>query len=1141
MDNKSVDNGGYDLAPWPLYQLLLTLPTPAMIVQVSDGQLLCANDHFCQLLDLGTEPIESLAITRFIDPTVWSVLCQALLQHQCLPNYELKLQSVTGQQLWGVLSLQLLVPPEFLAPRLTGPLVLGIVQETTCARRLEQALQHHLSGSAIAGHLPMLIYQYPAESQGLYCVSGEIQAVLGSASETENSFTCNLLDVIHPDDRHQVQTCHHQALTTTGRYRLDYRILMPTGEMKWVQDQGQMTLQADQTPILQGIWLDVTGYKQAEQKSRLLHQLMQAIGDAPSFEAALGLILEQVCQATGWDFGEVWVPNTKALALELLPTWYGRPELPQLKPFRQASLNYAFGWGMGLPGQVWQTQQPQWFSDASVEPAFVRAPLAQEYGIKAGFGVPVLANHTIVAVLVFFMRRAHLRDPHLLQLVSTLAQELGQSLQRKQRHETARQVEQALQESQRQLQRLIDALPGMFFRAENQPGWPLSYLSEGCKTLTGYGIDEFLHTPHQFYDHLIHPSDRPSVRQAIASALANQTPYVVEYRIRTKTGARKWVWEKGHGVYHEGQATHIEGFITDITDRKAAEEALAAAEDKYRSIFENALEGIFQTTPNGQYLDANPALARIYGYDSPADLIANLTDIEHQLYVDESQRQDFRQLMQAQGVVVGFEAQVYRRDRSIIWITESAHAVTDEMGEVVYYEGLVMDITDQKRAEAELHQRAFYDPLTALPNRELFARRLTQALHRSQTDADYEFAVLFLDLDRFKVINDSLGHLVGDQLLVALARRLETCLRPQDTVARIGGDEFTILLDEVQELAQAQAVADRIEAALQQSFHLEEHEIFTSTSIGIVWSKPQTYSAGNLYLSAEDLLRDADTALYAAKARGKGCSQLFNPAMHQGAIEQFNQETELHRALEADELRVYYQPIYQLQTHQLYGFEAQLYWQHPQDGLLAVADFLSLADETHLSIPLYRWFLNRTCQDLQNWTAQTAALARMSHLKFHIHCFSHQILHTHWIDCLHQTAQVWGVDPRCFRLEVADGFWRQENRCLEQQLAQLEHHQLELCIHDFGLGVTSFHVLHRQPLAALRLNASLIEPLEGHEHQRNILRIMTVLAHHLQMETLATGVISPTQRDYLRQLGCHYGQGELFKPPLPLQSAQALV
>ncbi|MGB0560722.1 MAG: EAL domain-containing protein [Spirulinaceae cyanobacterium] len=1134
-----MENCGCNLEGWPLHELLLNLPTPAMIAQVSEGQLLCANDHFCQLLGLGPEPRESLALTHFIEPAVWSLLCQALLQHHTLSNYELKLQSLSGQPLWGVLSLQLLTPPEGLAQTLSEPLVLGVVQETTCARRLEQAFQHHLSGAAIAGHLPMLIYQYPAPSQDAYWVTGDTQAVLGYAPtepphEPEKGISCNLLAIVHPDDIQQVQTYHQQALTEPGRYRLDYRVLTPKGELKWVQDQGQMTLNADQTPILQGIWLDVTGYKQAEQESRLLHQLIRAIGDAPGFTAALGLILEQVCKTTGWDLGEVWVPNTAGTALELLPTWYGRPELPQLEPFHQASLNCTFAWGQGLPGRVWQTQQSQWFSDASTDPTFVRAPLAQEYGIKAGFGVPVLADGVVVAVLVFFMRRAHLRDPHLLQLVATLASELGQSLQRKQRHEAARQMEQALRESQNQLKRLIDSLPGMFFRAENQPGWPLSYLSEGCKAITGYGVNEFLHAPHQFYDHLIHPSDRAPVRQAIAAALVDQTPYVVEYRIRTKAGARRWVWEKGHGIYQGGQATHFEGFITDITDRKLAEEALVAAEDKYRSIFENALEGIFQTTPNGQYLDANPALARIYGYDSPADLMDNLTDIEHQLYVDESQRQAFQDLMQEQGVVVGFEAQVYRRDRSIIWITESAHAVTDDTGKVIYYEGLVMDITDQKQAEAELHQRAFYDPLTALPNRALFARRLTQALHRSQTEEDYEFAVLFLDLDRFKVVNDSLGHLVGDQLLVAIARRLETCLRPQDTVARIGGDEFTILLDDVQELAQAQTVANRIELSLQQSFHLEAHEIFTSTSIGIVWSKPQAYLVDNLYLSAEDLLRDADTALYAAKARGKGCSQLFNPAMHQGAIEQFNQETELHRALEADELTVYYQPIYQLKTEQLYGFEAQLYWQHPEDGLLPVADFLALADETHLSIPLYRWFLARTCQDLQHWRARPAAL------KFHLHCFSSQILHTPWLDCLRQTSQDSGVNPSCFRLEVADGFWRQEHRYLEQQLAQLERHQLELCIHDFGLGVTSFQVLHQSPLSALRLNASLIEPLETHEHQRNILRIMTVLANHLQMETLATGVTNLTQRDYLRQLGCHYGQGELFSSPLPLATAQAL-
>ncbi|NEO85166.1 MAG: EAL domain-containing protein [Spirulina sp. SIO3F2] len=1125
------------------HQLLHLLPTPVVVARLGDGQLLCANDHFRQLLGLGTQSLIALQFEHLIEPTVWPILQQAVRQHHCLLNYELKLHSFNGQALWGILSLQLLLQADSTA----DPLFIGVVQETTCARRLEQALQHHFPSQAIAQHLPVLFYQFPAESGRHYWVSGEVEALTGeyrANHEPQALMALELLAWVHPDDRLKTQRLHQQALAEHSNYCVDYRIMTTHNEIKWVQDQGHVVYQDDNRPILQGIWLDVTAYKWAEQESRLLHQLMQAISNAPNFDAAMGLVLEQVCQIAGWDFGEVWVPDGDCTTLELAPIWHRRHELPQLEAFRQASLAFRFEWGVGLPGRVWQTRQSQWFPDASTEPLFVRAALAQTYGLKAGFGVPILADDDVVAVLVFFMRWEQLRDPQLLRLVATLASELGQSLQRKQQAQAAHEMEQALQESQRQLKSLIDALPGMFFRAENQPGWPLSYLSEGCADLTGYAVEEFLNTPHQFYDHLIHPSDRDRVQTAIRAALSQRTPYVVEYRIRTKTGIRKWVWEKGHGVYgdnqnEETQATQIEGFITDITERKATEEALAAAEDKYRSIFENALEGIFQTTPDGRYLDANPALARIYGYDSPADLMVNLTDIQHQLYVDEAQRQVFQTLMQEQGVVVGFEAQVYRRDRSIIWITESAHAVTDETGDVLYYEGLVMDITNQKQAEAELHQRAFYDPLTHLPNRALFARRLAQALQRSQTEVDYEFVVLFLDLDRFKVVNDSLGHLVGDQLLVAIARRLETCLRTPDLVARIGGDEFTILLDNISDLTIAQQVAQRIETALQEPFTLGEHEIFSSTSIGMVWSKPgegeQSANSCTLYANPEDLLRDADTALYAAKARGKGCYQLFDPTMHQGALQQFNQETELHRALEANELTVQYQPIYQLQTSQLYGFEAQLYWQHVQQGCLATADFLTLADETHLSIPIYRWFLTQICQDLQAWSSFPESL------KIHFRCFSSQVLQTNWIDDLSQTCQHTGVNPQCFRLEVMDGFWRQEQHCLNQQLQTLTEQQLQLCIHDFGLGMASFQALHQQPISALRLKENLVELLDTNTNQRDILRIMTVLAHHLKMETLATGVTTALQSDYLQQLGCQYAQGNWFSPPLSLAVAQALV
>jgi diguanylate cyclase (GGDEF)-like protein/PAS domain S-box-containing protein len=315
----------------------------------------------------------------------------------------------------------------------------------------------------------------------------------------------------------------------------------------------------------------------------------------------------------------------------------------------------------------------------------------------------------------------------------------------------------------------------------------------------------------------------------------------------------------------------------DITERKRAEEALQQAEANYRSIFENTLEGIFQSTCDGRYVSANPALARLYGYSTPTELVARLTDIEHQLYVEPYRRAEFIRLLQENDAVSDFESQVYRKDGSVIWISENARAVRDtNTGELLYYEGTVEDITERKRAKEQLHEQAFYDPLTGIPNRALFMDRLSHTLERAKRHHDYRFAVLFLDLDSFKVVNDSLGHLVGDHLLVAIARRLEACLRTEDTVARLGGDEFTILLEDIEDINPALRVAERIHQELSAPFNLDGHEILTGASIGIVLSRevPEGICTKE-YDRPEDLLRDADTALYRAKALGKGRYEVF--------------------------------------------------------------------------------------------------------------------------------------------------------------------------------------------------------------------------------------------------------------------------
>lgn len=874
---------------------------------------------------------------------------------------------------------------------------------------------------------------------------------------------------------------------------------------------------------------DITARKRAEAEIQLLQTLTQAVGEARDFFTALKMALERICQATHWSYGEVWIPNDQSSVLEAGPAWYSEEDL-RAGEFRRRSSTYRLGKGEGLPGKVWESGQPLWFCDVTQDVEFLRRELAAQAVFKVGFGLPILTEGRVVAILVFFNRATGSEDKRLTNLIAAAAEQLGSVLHR-------RQVEASLRASERRLASLINATEGMFFTAANDPGWTMTYISEGCEQLTGYKSEELSGDRVLSFDSIVCPEDRQRVMEAIARGVDEKRSYKSEYRLRTKGGEEKWVWEKGHGLYGEnGEVLGVEGFITDITERKQSEEALRQAERKYRNIFENALEGIFQTTPDGKYLSANPALARIYGYDSVEELMVSLEDIEHQLYVDSQQRAEFMRLMQQDCEVMEFESQVYRRDRSTIWISENARAVRDERGKLLYYEGMVEDITERKQAKEQLRERAYYDPLTKLANRGLFESRLQGALLRAQTEADYQFAVLFLDLDRFKVINDSLGHLVGDQLLIAIARRLECCLREADIVARLGGDEFIILLDAIEEFEVAMQVAQRIIKELTAPFSLSSHKVLTSTSIGITFSH-DFRTASMSYDNPEALLRDADTALYRAKALGRGRYEVFNEKMRQNVSSLLQLEMDLRQALVRNELEIYYQPIVALKTGKLRGFEALLRWHHPERGLICPGEFVSLAEETGLIVPIGSWILREACHQLRRWQMQQRDSTGETSLMIHINLSSKQFLQPNLIEQIDQVFSETGLEGASLRLEITESLWLKNTESVKIKLAQLKERGIQCCIEDFGIGYSRLNYLYKFPVKALKIDRSFIKEIDRDEEKAEIARTIVVLAHHLEMETIAEGIETQQQLEKMRDFGCELAQGYLFSGAVDVQSA----
>src|SRR4051812_20426151 len=444
----------------------------------------------------------------------------------------------------------------------------------------------------------------------------------------------------------------------------------------------------------------------------------------------------------------------------------------------------------------------------------------------------------------------------------------------------------ALREKERMLATLMSNLDGMVFRCRNDADWTMEFVSGGCVDLTGYLPEELLLNSTISFELIEHPDDRAHVREEIHLALKEKRRFFVEYRIRCRDGEIKWVWERGVGIYNKrGAVTALEGFIENVTERKVATQALQQAERSFRSIFENATEGIFQTSPDGRFLNVNPALARIYGYSTPDELIVSVGDIQHQIYTDPARRTEFMRLMEDAGAVTNFVSEIRRKDGARIWISENARAVLDENGNLLFFEGTVEDVTQNKLDQEKLQYLANHDPVTNLPNRLLMNDRLRQMMLNAQR-AHSIVAVALVDLDHFKLINDTFGHNRGDQLLQTMSHRMLACVRETDTVVRLGGDEFVLLLSGTERGEAVSQVVQRVLHAIARPSRIEGRELAVSCSVGVsIFPRDGR--------DVQTLLRNADTAMYKAKEYGRNNFQFYSPEMNTAIAERLEMQSAL--------------------------------------------------------------------------------------------------------------------------------------------------------------------------------------------------------------------------------------------------------
>lgn len=628
----------------------------------------------------------------------------------------------------------------------------------------------------------------------------------------------------------------------------------------------------------------------------------------------------------------------------------------------------------------------------------------------------------------------------------------------------------------------------------------------------------------------VHPDDRLTYEHTYQQAVQNHQEFVNEYRLLHVDGNYRWILDTGKPRYsRQGEFIGYIGSCLDISDRKQVEQELKLRERQFRQIFELAPAGMSILDLQGRFLNVNQALCDLLGYTKAELLRTTWLEMTHPDDLPSN-------LSLIQKIVSGEIPHAQLEKRYLNKTGETLYAVVsiaplqnsrDEMHQLAVQ---VIDITERKRAEEQLIHDAIHDGLTGLANRVFFMNQLQMALKMSERHSGYEFAILFVDVDRFKRINDSLGHVVGDQLLVAIANVLTRCTKPTDTVARLGGDEFAILLEDIHDIHDAIRVAQRIQDDLVPPFRLAGHDVVTTASIGIVLSAAD-------YQHGTELMRDADIAMYRAKDNGRNCYEVFDKVMHARAVQMLKLEADLQRAIDQQEFVVHYQPIVSLTTGQLTGFEALIRWQSPQ-GMIPPNHFIPLAEDNGMIVPIGEWILQSACQQLWAWQQE---FPHAANLQMSVNLASRQLAEENLIAEIELILQSTGLSGTCLKLELTERMLMENSTVVVSRLEKLKERNIRLSIDDFGTGFSSLSYLHQFPIDTLKIDRSFVDQMDSTTSQSGIVQAIVNLAHALKMDAIAEGIETQQQVQTLQSLGCEYGQGYFFARPLPADQVRSLL
>jgi diguanylate cyclase (GGDEF)-like protein/PAS domain S-box-containing protein len=598
-----------------------------------------------------------------------------------------------------------------------------------------------------------------------------------------------------------------------------------------------------------------------------------------------------------------------------------------------------------------------------------------------------------------------------------------------------------------------------------------------------------------------------------------------EFWFRTKAAERR-LGRLSAELIDIDDETCIVAVVEDITEQRRTADALRIERTRMQQVLDDLAAVIWVKDREGRHVLVNRQWEDVLGI--PRERALDRTDAD--LFPADRARayHDSDALVLGSGEHIEFEDTAAPRGELLHFVVQK-FVLRDAAGRPEAVCGVATDVTARKRAEARLRHDTLHDALTGLPNRVLLLERLERAMERARRHPDARCAVLFVDLDRFKLVNDSLGHAAGDELLVHVGSAIERCLRPEDTVARLGGDEFAVLVEHVSDAADPSRVAERIHAAVARPIRLGHQEVFTSASVGVtLWA--------SAYHAPEDMLRDADTAMYRAKARGRGRTETFDAAMHARVVAQLELETDLRQAVERGEFELRYQPILAAADGRVAGLEALLRWRHPTRGLLPPSAFLAVAEDTGLILPIDAWVLEQVCASLRAWNA-----SRRAPLVVSVNLSGRQFLLPDLPDRLAAILARSGADPRTLMLEITESALLEGGGDVTETLRRLRALNVRLSIDDFGTGYSSLAYLHQFPIDTLKIDRSFVGRMAQAGDGVEIVRTIVALAHNLVKDVIAEGVETAEQLAHLRELGCDYVQGHLFAPALDAGAAAQFV